>query len=458
MNAADMFPMTTLDLRKAFEEGSLSPIEVAESCLEKAFKQTSPIYLKVTEERALREARASTRRWEANSPLSNLDGVPVAWKDLIDMEGEKTTAGSILFKKAQPAVKDAPLVEKACGAGMVSIGRLNMTELAFSGVGYNPHHGTPKNVCSQQTHYVPGGSSSGSGVAVAGEFVPVAIGSDTGGSVRVPAALNGVVGYKSSEGRYETEGVIPLSRTFDTIGPLARCVSDCMEIDKIFRPQGYECNEKSFDNSIFYYPKTVVLDELDKEVENAFYRALDCLVDAGHSVTPIELDCFKDAFSVMDQSGTIVARDAWEEYKNLLTEDIRCKMDERVLDRILRGKSMNSSDIVKLNWLRRAGGTEIAQKLGSGFLLMPTVPILAPQLQPLIENKTLFHETNLKILRNTTLGNIFNLPGVTLPIQHLTGEPDTRPIGLLVSSYGNRDEELLGVAKLMERILIKGED
>ncbi len=457
MNEADIFSMTATDLHKAFKEESLSPIEVAEICLEKASKQTSPVYLKITEERALREARASTKRWEAKTPLSILDGVPLAWKDLIDMEGEKTTAASVLFMNSQPAEKDAPLVEKACSAGMVSVGRLNMTELAFSGVGYNPHYGTPKNVCSDQTHYVPGGSSSGSGVAVAREFVPVAIGSDTGGSVRVPAALNGVVGFKSSEGRYETRGVIPLSRTFDTIGPLSRSVSDCIEIDKIFRPKGYEDSSKPLKNLNFYYSGSVVLDDLDKEVKNAFYRALDCLADAGHSVMPIDLDCFKDAFSVMGQSGTIVALDAWEEYKNTLTEDIRCKMDERVLDRILRGKSMTSSDVVKLNWLRRSGVTEIVQKLGLGFLLMPTVPILAPQLQPLIDNKKLFHETNLKILRNTTLGNIFNLPGVTLPVQHLTEEPDTRPVGLLVSSYGNRDDELLKVAELMERILIKGE-
>ena len=145
-----------------------------------------------------------------------------------------------------------------------------MTELAYSGVGFNPHYGTPKNICSDEVHYVPGGSSSGSGVAVGGNFVPIAIGSDTGGSVRVPAALNGVVGYKSSEGRYETKGVIPLSRTFDTIGPLAKSVSDCIEIDKIFRPSNYSRNSTNIKDPTFYYPKSIVLDDLDKEVKSSF--------------------------------------------------------------------------------------------------------------------------------------------------------------------------------------------
>ena len=236
MKNVNIFSMNALQISREFMEGSVSPLEVTELCLEKAFEQSSPIYIKITQERALSEARASTKRWEIKSPLSRLDGVPIAWKDLIDMQGEVSRAASILFKDAKPAPSDAPLVSKASAAGMVSIGRLNMTELAYSGVGFNPHYGTPKNICSNEVHYVPGGSSSGSGVAVGGNFVPIAIGSDTGGSVRVPAALNGVVGYKSSEGRYETKGVIPLSRTFDTIGPLAKSVSDCIEIDKIFRP------------------------------------------------------------------------------------------------------------------------------------------------------------------------------------------------------------------------------
>ena len=288
--------------------------------------------------------------------------------------------------------------------------------------------------------------------------MPIAIGSDTGGSVRVPAALNGVVGYKSSEGRYETKGVIPLSRTFDTIGPLAKSVSDCIEIDKIFRPSNYSRNSTNIKDPTFYYPKSIVLDDLDKEVKSSFYSALDNLVEAGYSLQAIELECFKDAFALIEKSGTIVARDAWEEYQEKLNDEIRQKMDERVLDRILKGSMMTSSDLIKLHWLRREGITEIIQKAGSGFLLMPTVPILAPELKPLVENKALFHEINLKLLRNTTLGNIFNLPGVTLPIPRNDKNIENRSVGLLVSTYCGRDDELLDVAKLLERILIKGGD
>ena len=457
MKNVNIFSMNALQLSREFMEGSISPLEVTELYLERAFKQSSPIYIKITKDRALSEARASTKRWEIKSPLSRLDGVPIAWKDLIDMEGEVSRAASILFENAKPAPNDAPLVNKASAAGMISLGRLNMTELAYSGVGYNPHYGTPKNICSDEIHYVPGGSSSGSGVAVGGNFAPIAIGSDTGGSVRVPAALNGVVGYKSSEGRYETKGVIPLSRTFDTIGPLAKCVSDCIEIDKIFRPSNYSYNSSNIKDPTFYYPKSIVLDDLDKAVESAFYNALDKLVDAGYSIQALELECFKNAFALMEKSGTIVARDAWEEYQEKLTDKSREKMDERVLDRILKGSMMTSSDLVKLHWLRREGMTEILQKVGSGFLLMPTVSILAPELKPLVENKALFHEINLKLLRNTTLGNIFNLPGVSLPIPRVDKNILNRSVGLLVSTYGGRDDELLNVAKLLESFFTKGE-
>ena len=197
---------------------------------------------------------------------------------------------------------------------------------------------------------------------------------------------------------------------------------------------------------------------MDKEVESSFYSALDNLVEAGYSLQAIELECFKDAFALIEKSGTIVARDAWEEYQEKLNDEIRQKMDERVLDRILKGSMMTSSDLIKLHWLRREGITEIIQKAGSGFLLMPTVPILAPELKPLVENKALFHEINLKLLRNTTLGNIFNLPGVTLPIPRNDKNIENRSVGLLVSTYCGRDDELLDVAKLLERILIKGED
>jgi len=197
---------------------------------------------------------------------------------------------------------------------------------------------------------------------------------------------------------------------------------------------------------------------LDKEVKSSFYSALDNLVEAGYSLQAIELECFKDAFALIEKSGTIVARDAWEEYQEKLNDEIRQKMDERVLDRILKGSMMTSSDLIKLHWLRREGITEIIQKAGSGFLLMPTVPILAPELKPLVENKALFHEINLKLLRNTTLGNIFNLPGVTLPIPRNDKNIENRSVGLLVSTYCGRDDELLDVAKLLERILIKGED
>jgi aspartyl-tRNA(Asn)/glutamyl-tRNA(Gln) amidotransferase subunit A len=452
MRPDDIAIMTACDLGVALQNREVKAVDVAEVFLERARNQSSPIYLQLTESRAMAEAEAADKRLDAKAPLSPLDGVPIAWKDLYDMEGEVTTAASIVFENAKPAISDAPVVAKAKAAGMVSLGKLNMTELAFSGIGYNPHYGTPLNACSDSVAYSPGGSSSGSGAAVGRDMAPIAIGSDTGGSVRVPAAYNGVTGLKTSEGRYDKRGVIPLSRTFDTVGPLAKTVADCAAIDKIFRSEHHVQAPVRAEKPQFFTPQTIVLDDLDAEVAEDYHQALSRIKDAGYSVTPIDLDCFSKSFDVMQECGTIVALDAWTEYADRLTDDIRARIDERVLDRIMRGATMSVTDAVRLHWLRVDGVAEIIRKTGSGFMLMPTVPILAPELAPLVADKSVFHKVNLKTLRNTTLGNIFNLPGVAMPMTPL-GDMSKRPTSLLVTTHAGRDDDLLAVASMLENII-----
>lgn len=456
MTDASLLSMTAVTLGKALQKRDVRAVDVAGACLDAGRNQTSPVYIKLTEARAMAEAEAADKRLDAGAPLSDLDGVPMAWKDLYDMEGEVTTAASILFEHAKPAQNDAPVVAKAKAAGMVSIGKLNMTEMAYSGIGYNPHYGTPMNACSDEVHYSPGGSSSGSGAVVGRNMVPIAIGSDTGGSVRVPASYNGVVGLKTSEGRYDKNGVIPLSRTFDTVGPLARTVDDCAAIDRIFRSDLHVPPPPLQEKPRFFAPQTVVLNELDDQVASDYQRAIDQIADAGYSIEPIDLDCFAKTFPLLEECGTLVAQDAWLEYQDRLTDDMKARMDERVLDRIMRGAEMSTSDVVRLHWFRVEGMAEIIQKTGSGFMLMPTTPIPAPELDPLVADKSLFHKTNLMSLRNTTLGNIFNLPGIALPMNG-DDKGNKRPTSLLVTTHAGRDDALIEIAKTLENILKKGD-
>lgn len=234
-NADQLIGRSAATIARAMAAEELSPVAFTDCLLERIDNQTSPVFLNVTRDRAMAEARAAEARMKTGKPLSPLDGVPIAWKDLIDMKGETTTAASDIYRNAEPACDDAPIVAHAKAAGMVSLGKVNLTEFAYSGLGLNPHFGTPLNPNDPETPRSPGGSSSGSGVAVALGLAPIAIGTDTGGSVRIPAAFNGVVGYKPSERRIDSTGVFALSRTLDTVGPLAQTVEDCVLTELVLR-------------------------------------------------------------------------------------------------------------------------------------------------------------------------------------------------------------------------------
>ena len=212
---------TAAELARKLRKGTLDPVALAEEAFAKNESVGDrAIFTELLRDRAMAEAKAARRRLKAGTPASLLDGVPVAWKDLFDFKGRVTTAGSVVLKSNPAAAADAALVAAGKAAGLVNIGCLNMTEFAYSGIGLNPHYGTPRNPNDKAVHRSPGGSSSASGVVVAAGIVPIAIGTDTGGSIRIPASFNGVVGYKSSTGHFPMDGVFPLSKTLDTLGPV----------------------------------------------------------------------------------------------------------------------------------------------------------------------------------------------------------------------------------------------
>ncbi|MCY0146707.1 amidase [Hoeflea sp. G2-23] len=425
--------------------------ELAELCLDRIAAQASPVFLKATAERAMTEARGADARLAAGRPLSPLDGVPVAWKDLIDMAGETTTAGSAVMASAAPASRDARVVHNLTAVGMVNLGRLNMTEFAYSGLGLNPHHGTPVNPRGTGEPRVPGGSSSGSGVAVASGMSPCAIGTDTGGSVRVPAAFNGITGYMSSQGLVPKDGVFPLSATLDTVGPLGRSVEDCALIAAamlgrdIVTPKPMEVSALRL-----YVPETIVLDDLEPEIAAAFEVAVEALARAGAQIERGPFAPFAKMTALSASHGSIAAAEAYLVHRELVDGPQVSRIDERVVDRIMPGKQMLAHDLLSLQNGRAALQRETADLLDGRMLIMPTVAHVAPRIAPLEADKALFHKVNLKTLRNTMIGNLLNLPGVAMPCG--SGEDDM-PVSLLLSSIGGDDKRLLRAVSSVERII-----
>lgn len=427
---------------RAMAAGELSPVAFAEHLLARIEAQTSPVFLAVTRDRALREAAAAEARLKEGRALSPLDGVPMAWKDLIDMAGERTTAASDMYRDSAPKTADAPIVANAAAAGMVSLGKVNLTEFAFSGIGLNPHFGTPVNPFSGDSPRVPGGSSSGSAVAVAAGMAPVAIGTDTGGSVRVPAAFNGLVGYKSSEARIPSEGVFALASLLDTVGPLGRTVEDCVLTEMLLRGAASSPVRRApVDGLRLFVPETVVLDDLEPEVAENFEAALKRLEAAGASISRGPLEEFGEAARLARELGTITAAEAYAEHAHLVDGPDRARVDRRVVARIEGGKGMSARDLLTLFRRRAAAMKSLRARLDGAFLAMPTVAHVAPEIAALEADDTLFHKINLKTLRNTSLGNFLNLPGLAIP--NGTGA-DGLPTSFLLSACGGDDELLLG--------------
>ena len=452
-NVAILAGDSALGIARSFVKGNNCPVELTEYLINSIEKQSSPIFLKVTKKRALREAQAARCRLKDGKPLSPLDGVPIAWKDLIDIEGEKTTAGSNIYRNSEPAERDAPIVANATAAGMINLGKVNLTEFAFSGLGLNPHFGTPVNPHDTTTPRSPGGSSSGSAAAVAHALCPCAIGTDTGGSVRIPASFNGIVGYKSSEKRIDKSGVFALSPTLDTVGPLARSVSDCAALDAILRRHSFCHNESSSVADMhFFVAQGVTLDGLEKSVADNFERSLKALESAGAKIITGSLEPLERAAQLAEVIGTITAAEAYQIHQTLFETGMASLIDRHVVARILIGKGIGKTDLKKLHGERQIGMRTIKRELDGAFLLMPTSPHVAPPIAPLEADDDLFHKTNLKTLRNTALGNFLNLPGLAMP--NGFGEAGM-PTSLLVSTFADDDNRLLVAGIEIEKIMQK---
>ena len=434
----DLTTLSLTDLAEAYRSGRATPLDATEAYLRTI--EPGPVWRVATADRALEQAARAQHAFEAGVDLGPLQGVPIAVKDLIDMEGEVSAAGSAArLTEAVPAARDAPLIARLDEAGAVFLGRTQMTELAFSGLGINPHFGTPHG--PHDPERVPGGSSSGSAVAVATRQACAALGSDTGGSVRIPAAFQGLVGLKTSDGSLPMEGTVPLSTTLDTVGPIARTLEDAWAVWRALRavpPAPFPAVPGALR---LWAPQAVVTDELDPEVANAFEAALQALTAAGHQVERPEMPLLREVDGLYRRYGSFASHEALALYETFL-ERARPPVDPRVAARIVAVRDRPSSDYLRMAYARqRLVAALWDEARGADAIVTPTVAVRAPRAAELEADEPAYHRANGAVLRNTTLFNLLAGPAVTVPI----GDP-ARGIGGTVAAAPGREAHVLAVA------------
>jgi aspartyl-tRNA(Asn)/glutamyl-tRNA(Gln) amidotransferase subunit A len=444
--------LSATEVGRLIARGRLDPVEVAEFFLGRIERdRDNPSFILVTRKRALEEAAASRKRHREGRAAGPLDGAPIAWKDLVDMAGERTTAGSALFADSAPKEKDAPIVTNLSAAGMVALGKTNLSEFAFSALGLNPHFGTPRNPRDPVTPRIAGGSSSGAAVAVAGGLAPCAIGSDTGGSIRAPASFCGIVGFKTSEGRIDKQGVFPLSRTLDTIGPMAHTVEDCVLIDMALRGQSSpSARPINLSGVEFVVPDKTGIDDAEAAVTANLEAAMKRLAAAGAKVTSRPVRSIGAMRDLIALYGSLVAIEAYAEHRAIFDSADAERMDRRVVARAIGGRVASAHDAINLQRGREHLIAALTDDLKGALLVLPATPMTAPAIDALERDDEHFRVTNLRAIHYTFLGNLFRMCGLALPSGT---DAAGLPTGVQFLAPSGDDERLLSIGLSMESAL-----
>ena len=428
--------------------GRTSARKLVEECLARIAEPAGEgqrAFIHVDKAAAIEAADAMDHLRKAHAGPSPFAGIPVSIKDLFDIRGQVTRAGSRALEDSAPAEADAPVVARLRQAGFIVIGRTNMTEFAYSGIGINPHFGTPKSVWNRKEGHVPGGSSSGAAVSIADRMAYGALGTDTGGSCRIPAAYNGIVGFKPTQRRVPLDGGVPLSFSLDSFGPLANSVACCAVLDAVLAAQPIlPLRARPIKGMRLAVPTTVVLDDLDEAVATTFERALETLSRQGALIERIEVPEFHDV-GVMNAKGGFSAAEsyAWHRYLIASKGDM---YDPRVRARILRGEDISAADYVDLLNARRS----LIARADARFapydaLVMPTTANTPPRIADLADDKA-FAAANLRSLRNCLLINTVDGCAISLPA-HREGEV---PVGLMLAASGRSDHRIFELAAAIE--------
>jgi aspartyl-tRNA(Asn)/glutamyl-tRNA(Gln) amidotransferase subunit A len=447
----DLFTMRTLAQAARDLETGTSSRSLVEECLARIADPAGEgrrVFLKVHAETARAAADYVDDLRRHGSAPSCFAGTPISIKDLFDVAGDVTMSASAALRDAPPAAADAVVVARLRAAGLIPIGRTNMTEFAFTGLGINPHYDTPRNPFDRKTGRLPGGSSSGAAVSVTDGMAVGAIGTDTGGSCRIPAALCGIVGYKPTAKRIPLDGVLPLSFSLDSVGPLAPTVACCAALDAIMAGGApRHLTPFPLQGLRLAAPQAVVLDGMDETVSRVYAAALSALSKAGAVISDIPLDELSE-IATLNARGGFAASEAYAWHRKLI-ETKGALYDPRVLMRIMRGKDMDAADYIDLN----RGRADLIGRVAAitrdfDALVMPTVPVIAPPLADL-EAEERYRRVNLLVLRNPTVANMLDRCAISLPCHH-DGEA---PVGLMLVGEHGGDRRLFEIAAGIEAIV-----
>ena len=441
----DWLTMGAACLGRAIADGRIDPVELTRTYLDAIADHPlrDRIYARITEGRAMEEATAARNRAATGRRLSALDGVPISWKDLFDTAGIATEAGSRLLKGRVPK-HDARVLANTAAAGLVCLGKTHMSELAFSGLGYNPATATPP--CVNNANAIPGGSSSGAAASVAFGLATAGIGSDTGGSVRCPAAWNDLVGLKTTSGRLSLDGVVPLCPSFDTVGPLSRTVEDAALLLAVLEGQhAPDLTGATLEGMRIARLRTVAEDGVHPEPATAYRTALDRIADGGAIVDDFE---WPELARIMSFSGTLYTVEAYGQWRDVIEANPDL-MYHNILERFRLGRNVPGADYVaarrELGEMRRKWNSATA---GYDAVTTPTVPILPPELDRIARDSAHYAEANALALRNTRIGNLLGLSAVTLPTE-------TPSCGLMLMGRPHAEASLLRLAVAIEARMAK---
>ncbi|MFO7788535.1 MAG: amidase [Pseudomonadota bacterium] len=440
-------PTSLAKLLDGMNSGQKRATEMLDNCLAQIDTYDdakAQIYTRRFDTAARAEADATDRLRHAGVTAGQLSGLPIALKALFDVAGEVTHAGSRGWQT--PAQSDAVIVSRLRREGAVITGHTNMTEFAYSGVGLNPHYGTPDNPLAPGR--IPGGSSSGAAVAVARGMAAGAIGTDTGGSVRIPAAFCGLVGFKPSQSRVPRDGTFPLSDSLDSIGPIAPTVDCCARLDAVLAGRQYQpIRPFSLKGMRFVVPTDYMLDDLDNTVAQAFACSLNSLRDAGANIIEAPAPVLAAIPELMEGGGFTAAESYFVHRQSLA--DHGDQYDPRVRSRIERGAAITAADYLEL-CRRRQQRKQEADKWLQDYdgLLAPTVPVVPPRFEELAADED-YARLNLLILRNPTVANMLDLCAITLP----NHKPGYLPGGLMLIGRNGTDDTLLRLAQAVEQVL-----
>ncbi|MBV9423370.1 MAG: amidase [Solirubrobacterales bacterium] len=437
---------TLAQLAADLAEGRTTSQELVEECLTRIGDRGGEgerTYLEVDADGALATARAMDALRRASAEPSPYAGIPVSVKDLFDVRGQVTRAGSRVLD-GRPARLDATAVARWRRAGLVLIGRTNMTEFAFSGLGINPHYGTPANPWDRARRRIPGGSSSGAAVSVADGMAHGALGTDTGGSCRIPAALCGLVGFKPSQERVRRDGVVPLSSTLDAVGVLGRSVASCAVLYALLCEDQLRELAPAARPPRLAVPRNYLFADVEPAVAEAFERAIERLRDGGAEAIDVQLPELDDV-PEMNAAGGFAAAESFAWHYELIAARAG-EYDPRVLVRIRRGERQTARDLLVLREWREAMIESVRRRLeGFDAMVCPTVPLVAPPLAALDDDEE-YARTNLLMLRNPTVVNLLDGCAVSVPV-HQHGEP---PVGLMVAGFAREDGAILQIADWIE--------